>query len=288
MRIQNIIIALVATMGLGSAGCTAFGYPTGSVYTGTQVPHGMMRLEGAGSPKPGDKTGQSCATGILGIAAFGDATLASAKKAGGITDVHSVEFGGMSILGIYTQGCTIVYGSANAAPPPPPPPPPAAAPPPPPPPAAAPPPPPPRVELKGVRMRNATQMDLGSVDFDSGKASIIMNASTKSVLNTVLDVMKNNKDITTLSVEGNTDNAGEPKFDNTKLSQDRSQAVVDWLVKSGIDKGRLSPVGVGSARPLAPNDSPAHMAENRRVEFHVLGWKGHAIPKEPPPPPPAH
>ena len=31
--------------------------------------------------------------------------------AGGITDVHSVEFGGMSILGIYTQGCTIVYGN---------------------------------------------------------------------------------------------------------------------------------------------------------------------------------
>jgi OOP family OmpA-OmpF porin len=286
MRIEKTIVALVAVMGFGSAGCTAFGYPTGSIYTGTTVPHGMMILEGAGAPKPGDKTGQACATGILGIAAFGDASLASAKKAGGVTDVHTVEFGGMSILGIYTQGCTIVYGSAGGAPPPPPPP--AAAPPPPPPPAAAPPPPPPRVELKGVRMRNATQMDLGSVDFDSGKASIIMNAGTKTVLTTVFDVLKNNRDITTLSVEGNTDNAGEPKFDNTKLSQDRAQAVVDWLVKQGIDKGRLAPVGIGSAHPLAPNDSPAHMAENRRVEFHVLGWKGHAIAKEPPPPPAVH
>jgi hypothetical protein len=71
----------------------------------------MMRLEGAGAGKGGAKTGESCATGILGIVAFGDATLASAKKAGGVTDVHSVEFGGMSILGIYTQGCTIVYGN---------------------------------------------------------------------------------------------------------------------------------------------------------------------------------
>jgi OOP family OmpA-OmpF porin len=143
------------------------------------------------------------------------------------------------------------------------------------------------VELKGVKMRSATQMDLGSVDFDSGKATIVMNASTKKVLGTVTDVLKGNGDITTLSVEGNTDNAGEPAFDNKKLSQDRAQAVVDWLVKGGIDQGRLQAVGNGSANPLVPNDTPAHKAQNRRVEFHVLGWKGQPIPKEPPAPPPA-
>jgi hypothetical protein len=104
-------LAVLGCMAAVSMGCTAFGYPTGSLYTGTQVPHGMMRMEGAGPNKGGAKTGEACATGILGIAAFGDATLASAKKAGGVTDVHSVEFGGMSILGIYTQGCTIVYGN---------------------------------------------------------------------------------------------------------------------------------------------------------------------------------
>ena len=92
-------------------GCAAFGYPTGSLYTGTVVPHGMMRMEGAGAGKGGTKTGEACATGILGLAAFGDASLAAAKKAAGVTDVHSVEFGGMSILGIYTQGCTVVYGN---------------------------------------------------------------------------------------------------------------------------------------------------------------------------------
>ncbi|HEY5239977.1 MAG TPA: TRL domain-containing protein [Polyangiaceae bacterium] len=105
-------LAVLGLMGIGSTGCViAGGYPSGSLYQGTQIPHGMMRLEGAGAGKGGAKTGEACATGILGIAAFGDATLASAKKAGGVTDVHSVEFGGMSILGIYTQGCTIVYGN---------------------------------------------------------------------------------------------------------------------------------------------------------------------------------
>jgi len=104
--------AVLGFIAVGSMACSALGgYPTGSLYTGTQTPHGMMRLEGAGAAKGGTKTGESCATGILGIAAFGDATLASAKKAGGVTDVHSVEFGSLNILGIYTQGCTIVYGN---------------------------------------------------------------------------------------------------------------------------------------------------------------------------------
>jgi OOP family OmpA-OmpF porin len=92
--------------------------------------------------------------------------------------------------------------------------------------------------------------------------------------------MKDNASISTLSVEGNTDNAGEPKFDNTALSQSRAQAVVDFLASKGIDKGRLQAKGYGSSNPLAPNDTPAHMALNRRVEFHVLSFNGQPVPKD--------
>ena len=91
-------------------GCAGFGYPTGSLYTGTQVPHGMDRNETSGPGKTGDKQGESCATGILAIAAFGDASLDAAKKAGGVSEVHSVEFHQTNILGIYAQGCTVVHG----------------------------------------------------------------------------------------------------------------------------------------------------------------------------------
>jgi len=104
-------LAVIGLMAVGSTGCAALGYPSGSIYTGTETPHGMMRVMGEGANKGGAKRGESCATGILYIAAFGDASLAAAKKAGGITDVHSVEFGEMNILGIYTQGCTVVYGN---------------------------------------------------------------------------------------------------------------------------------------------------------------------------------
>jgi outer membrane protein OmpA-like peptidoglycan-associated protein len=92
--------------------------------------------------------------------------------------------------------------------------------------------------------------------------------------------MKDNSQITTLSVEGNTDNEGEPKFDNKKLSQDRAQSVVDYLAKEGVDKGRLQAMGYGSSNPLAPNDTAANKALNRRVEFHVLGWNGQSVQKD--------
>ncbi|MFO0671736.1 MAG: TRL-like family protein [Polyangiaceae bacterium] len=99
-----------AVLAIGT-GCAAFGgYPSGSVYNGTTTPHGMTKLEAAGQAKTGDKVGESCATGILMLAAFGDASMDAAKKAGGITDVHSVEFKSFSVLGIYTQGCTEVHG----------------------------------------------------------------------------------------------------------------------------------------------------------------------------------
>jgi hypothetical protein len=85
-------------------------YPMGSLYTGTTVPHNANDLELAGAGKSGDKVGESCATGILYLVAFGDASVDAAKKAGGITDVHSVEFKEMNILGIYMKGCTEVHG----------------------------------------------------------------------------------------------------------------------------------------------------------------------------------
>ncbi len=111
MSTKNLFkMATGGVMAVILLGCGGFGYPIGSLYTGTQTPHGMDRAEVSGAAKTGDKKGEACATGILGAAAFGDASLDAAKKAGGITEIHSVEFHGTNILGIYTQGCTEVHG----------------------------------------------------------------------------------------------------------------------------------------------------------------------------------
>ncbi len=103
----------IAKLATGAALATILvgcGYPFGAIYTGTQIPHYMDRAEVSGPGKTGDKQGEACATGILSLAAFGDASLDAAKKAGGVSEVHSVEFRGMNVLGIYMQGCTVVHG----------------------------------------------------------------------------------------------------------------------------------------------------------------------------------
>jgi hypothetical protein len=104
-------VAVGATIGLFVFGCAgAVPYPSGSLYTGSQFPSSINRNETSGPGKSGDKVGEACATGILYAVAFGDASLDAAKKAGGITEVHSVEHHVTSILGIYMQGCTEVHG----------------------------------------------------------------------------------------------------------------------------------------------------------------------------------
>ena len=44
-----------------------------------------------------------------------------------------------------------------------------------------------------------------------------------------------------------------------------------WLVRQyQIDASRLIAKGYGDTKPAAPNDTPANMAKNRRVELRRL------------------
>jgi OOP family OmpA-OmpF porin len=56
---------------------------------------------------------------------------------------------------------------------------------------------------------------------------------------------------------------------NERLSFDRAQSVVTYLVKAGVDAGQLHAMGYGSSRPIAPNDTRENKAKNRRIEFTV-------------------
>lgn len=75
-----------------------------------------------------------------------------------------------------------------------------------------------------------------------------------------------------IEVSGHTDNFGDPA-DNKELSQQRAQAVVDFLVKEGVRASHLKAVGYGQERPIASNATMAGRRMNRRVEFHVSETK---------------
>jgi OOP family OmpA-OmpF porin len=54
---------------------------------------------------------------------------------------------------------------------------------------------------------------------------------------------------------------------NLDLSQQRAEAVRDFLIKNGIDAERIEARGYGEAAPVASNDTEAGRQQNRRVEI---------------------
>lgn len=73
-----------------------------------------------------------------------------------------------------------------------------------------------------------------------------------------------------IEIEGHTDWVGSDAY-NDGLSQRRAQAVVEWLVARGIDRGRISAVGRGESEPVATNRTSAGRQLNRRVEVRRRG-----------------
>jgi OOP family OmpA-OmpF porin len=73
-----------------------------------------------------------------------------------------------------------------------------------------------------------------------------------------------------LRVSGHTDSTGSDGH-NQKLSEDRAQAVADYLMNKGaIAKSRISVVGYGKHRPVASNSTEEGRQQNRRVEIDIL------------------
>lgn len=68
---------------------------------------------------------------------------------------------------------------------------------------------------------------------------------------------------------GHTDSSGEEDHNNV-LSIRRAQSVADVLIRHGLDADRLKVQGFAADYPLAPNDTAAGKALNRRTEI-VIG-----------------
>lgn len=102
--------------------------------------------------------------------------------------------------------------------------------------------------------------------FETGKAAI--DPKSMDLLDAVANILKTSAGITKLTIEGHTDSTGDEAF-NKQLSQDRANAVKDYVASKGVDAARLEAVGFGSEKPIAPNDTDEGRAKNRRVEFKV-------------------
>lgn len=121
-------------------------------------------------------------------------------------------------------------------------------------------------DISGALRQNQV-VDLYGVYFDTDQTTI--RPASATTLSEVGAVLNGDKTLR-LEVSGHTDNSGA-KAHNMELSQGRAEAVVQWLVgQYGIDPSRLTPKGYGDTKPVQPNDNPAHMALNRRVELRRM------------------
>lgn len=117
-----------------------------------------------------------------------------------------------------------------------------------------------------VFIKNGLIRILEQPKFDFNKATI--KADSDSLLTEVAKVMTDHPEIKRVRVEGHTDNKGAAAY-NEKLSQQRADSVIKWLIGHGVAAERLVAKGMGLTTPLVPNDTETNRALNRRVEFHI-------------------
>jgi chemotaxis protein MotB len=103
--------------------------------------------------------------------------------------------------------------------------------------------------------------------FDSGKTAIKTDGQT--ALTKVAQALSTIPDRHFI-VAGHTDNVPihTSRFpSNWELSTRRAVEVTEYLVSNGMKPGVLAAAGYGEYDPIAANDSPDHMAQNRRIEI---------------------
>jgi len=119
---------------------------------------------------------------------------------------------------------------------------------------------------KGATVDDRGCWVLQGIEFETNKAEI--RPEFEPELEAVVTVLKNNPAVR-IQVQGHTDSVGNADY-NRQLSDKRAKAVMEYLIQEGIDRKRLSAMGMGEARPIASNDSAAGRERNRRVELKPM------------------
>lgn len=131
----------------------------------------------------------------------------------------------------------------------------------------------PPVDVTAIARSSACQEQLkkvasiGPVHFRVGSAEL--DNASRALLDGVASTVRACPEMH-IEVAGHASSEGGGER-NQRLSTERARSVLAYLIKAGIEEGRLEAVGYGATRPIAPNDNIANMARNRRIEFVVRG-----------------
>jgi OmpA-OmpF porin, OOP family len=122
------------------------------------------------------------------------------------------------------------------------------------------------VNLFLVPVEEGAIIRLNNIFFDFNQA--ILKNEAKPELERLLKFL-NEKPSVSIEIAGHTDNVGSDQANNL-LSEQRAEAVKNWLIGRGISIDRISIIGYGKKKPVAENTTEKGRALNRRIEMKIL------------------
>ncbi|GAB3635442.1 OmpA family protein [Hymenobacter arcticus] len=109
-------------------------------------------------------------------------------------------------------------------------------------------------------------IEVKDIFYDYDKFNIRPDAAVR--LDTLVQTLQDNPKIN-IELSSHTDQRGKDAY-NLKLSQQRAEAAVAYIVSKGVDKRRITARGYGETRPIVKNaKTEAEYQRNRRTEFKV-------------------
>jgi outer membrane protein OmpA-like peptidoglycan-associated protein len=109
--------------------------------------------------------------------------------------------------------------------------------------------------------------EIGGVQFATGTADL--NSTAREGLARLAGIVASYPDLK-FKIEGHTDNVGSDET-NSVLSLRRAISVRDYLIGQRVAASNIDAEGLGSAHPIADNESADGRARNRRVEIVISG-----------------
>lgn len=122
-----------------------------------------------------------------------------------------------------------------------------------------------KVKYKDKTLQEGDNIVMSNIQFEVNSGKLLL--AGKAELDKLASFMKQNAAIEIL-LSGHTSSEGGAAL-NRELSLKRVRSCKDYLISKGIDDGRITIKGYGPDLPVAPNDTEANRAKNRRVEMKI-------------------
>lgn len=123
-----------------------------------------------------------------------------------------------------------------------------------------------------AELKDLDMMEFPSVAMFARKSSELTDPGKVLIDKNIETARELFKRATYIEIVGHTDNKGDAE-ENLKLSKARANAVRDYLISKDVPSYKMVTTGMGSAMPVASNDTEEGRAANRRVQVLILGRK---------------